>query len=198
MYGQGDELIREVIEYWRLTWPQIQFIAMHGTPTKALGAWRAQAEEEHEERQEEYAVQSRKQGWGQSARQPFKVSGTPMRFSKIKLVQFYRKYEQAIWDGAVEFIESTEGKVENRFEALGKCLRYSKEINSLADVAAAAAGWALIESCQRVTMDYEDYKDTEDEGYFRDIWEPAPAHEELHTDVGGYDESIVRRLRSDK
>jgi hypothetical protein len=201
MYGQGPELIREVIEYWGLNWPQILFVATHGTPTTPLSAWRAKAEEEYEERQEEYEMKAQRQGWGkQSPRRPFEVSGTPVRFSKVKLVQFYRKYEQAIWDSASEFISSTEGPVENRFEALGKCLKFSKEIDSLADVAAAAGGWAIIETCQAVYSDFESNGQAEegssdDYAQFRDIWQPAVEHHEIHTDVGGYDESVMKRLK---
>jgi hypothetical protein len=58
-----------------------------------------------------------------------------------------------------------------------------------------AAKWAIEESCQRILDDYEENHETPDEGEYREIWEPTPEHEELHTDVGGYDESIMRRLR---
>jgi hypothetical protein len=202
MYGQDADLIREVLKVFHLSWPQILFVATHGTPTKALAAWRAQAEEEHEARQEEYAAKSRGQGWGQQPRRAFEVTGKPVRFSKAQLVKFYRAYERAIWDSAVEFISSTEGEATSRFEALGKCLGHRTDIESLADVASAAASWAITEACQMVFSDYESNGETEegspdDYAQFRDIWAPAPAHEELHTDVGGYDESLMKRLKSE-
>jgi hypothetical protein len=81
MYGQEPDLIREVLNVFHLSWPQIQFVAQHGVPIKDLGAWRAQAEEEHEARQEEFEIKARKSGW-KSPVKPFEVSGTPFVFRK--------------------------------------------------------------------------------------------------------------------
>jgi hypothetical protein len=199
MYGQEPDMIREVIKIFDLSWPQIQFVAAHGTPIKDLGAWRAQAEEEHEARQEEFAMQSRKQGWRHTSR-PFEVSGQPVRFSKAKLVKFYRAYERAIWDSAYEFISSTETAPQSGFEALGKCLGSREDIESLSDVAAAAASWAIGEACQRVYSDYEEFSnqpDSSEKDYsqFRDVWEPPLEHGALHTAAGEYEEAIMRRLK---
>ena len=210
MYEQDADLIREVIAFWGLDWPQIQFVATHGMPTKSLGQWRAEAEEEHEARQEEFEVQARRQRWGAQPRRPFEVSGTPVRFSKLKLVQFYRKYEPQIWESAHAFISSTEGGEFTPFEALAKCISFAniKSLASLNDIAAAAATWATIEACQMVYTDYESNHEAEegsreDYSQFRDIWTPSVKHHELYTepyeestDVGASDESIMRRLKS--
>jgi hypothetical protein len=201
MYEQEPEIIRDVIKFFNLSWPQILFVATHGTPTKALAAWRAEAEEEHEARQEELAVSTQRQGWGRHTKRPFEVTGKPIRFSKLSLIKFYRVFERVIWDSAYAFISSTEGEVKNRFEALGRCLGYRTDIESLNDIAAAAASWAVTEACQAIYSDYEgnsEAKEGSEEDYsiYRDIWEPVREHHELHTDVGGYDEAIMRRLRS--
>jgi hypothetical protein len=202
MYGQDPDLIREVIAFWGLNWPQIEFVATHGAPAKSLAQWRAEAEAEHEARQEEYELKARKQGWSKSTRNPFKVSGQPVRFSKLKLIQFYRRYEKEIWNGTYEFITSTEGGHPSPFEALAKCVSFAnvQSLASLNDIAAAAAQWAVTEACQMVYQDWDSNHDREegspeDYAQFRDIWEPKPEHHELHTDVGGYDESLMRRLR---
>jgi hypothetical protein len=186
-----------VLKIFHLSWPQILFVATHGTPTKTFNAWKAQAEEEHEARQEEFAVQSKRRGWGQQQRRPFEVTGTPVRFSKLKLFQFYRKYEKEIWDSTYEFITSTEGGDPSPFEALAKCVSFAnvQSLASLNDIAVAAAQWAVTEACQMVYQDWEAYHDPGEEGYFLDIWGSPVKHEELHTDVGSYDESIMRRLR---
>jgi hypothetical protein len=202
MYGADAELIREVINYWGLNWPQIQFVATHGMPTMPLGSWRAEAEEKHAEREEEFAASSRKQGWGRHTPRPFEVTGTPVRFSKLKLAQFYKRYERQIWEAAHEFITSTEGGDPSPFECIAKVTSFAnvQSLASLTDVAAAAASWAMIEACQTILSDKESNEGEEsgssaDYSSFRDIWEPPVEHEELHTDVG-FDESIMRRLRS--
>ena len=205
MYDQEPDLIREVIDVFHLSWPQILFVANHGAPTEALAAWRSQAEEEHEARQEELAVQSKRQGWGGQTRRPFEVTGQPVRFSKIKLFQFYRKYEKEIWDATYEFTTSTEGGDPSYFECLAKCVS-SANIHSLAslnDIAVAAAKWAIGEACQIVFSDYDgnhDKEGEEDYSQFRDIWEPPPEHEDVHTDTGFHEESIdgaiMKRLKA--
>jgi hypothetical protein len=200
MYGQDPDLIREVLKVFHLSWPQILFVANHGTTTKKLGDWQAQAEEEHEARQEEFAVQSQRKGWGGQTRRPFEVAGQPVRFSKAQLVKFYRAYERVIWESAIEFISSTESGHPSGFEALGRCLGNREDIQSLSDVAAAAASWAIAEACQMVFSDYDGNKDAEpgssdDYAQFRDIWEPAVEHHQVHTDID-YEESIMRRLKS--
>ena len=199
MYGADPDLIREVLNIFHLSCPQILFVATHGAPTKALAAWRAQAKAEHEARQEEYAVKARQQGWHAQPRRPFEVIGEPVRFSKIQLIKFYRAYEKDIWDAAYESVSSEEGTPGNRFEALGKCLGSREDIESLADVAAAAGAWAIVEACQVVFIDYDGNNDKEegspeDYAQFRDIWEPPVEREDVHTDVS-YEEAIMRRLR---
>jgi hypothetical protein len=200
MYGQDPDLIRTVLKNLNLSWPQILFVATHGTPTKALTAWRAQAEEEHEARQEEYEVKSRQQGWHKQPRRPFEVTGQPVRFSKAQLVKFYRAYERIIWDAAYDFISGTEKEAGSRFEALGKCLGHREDIESLADVASAAASWAIGEACQTVFSDYESNAEheegtPEDYAQFRDIWAPSVEHEDVHTDTS-FEESSAERIIS--
>lgn len=203
MYGQDPDLIREVINIFHLSWPQILFVATHGTPTKALAAWKAQAEEEHHAREEEFAAKSQKQGWSRHTPRPFEITGQPVRFSKVELIKFYRASEQAIWESAYEFISSTEGDAKSGFEALGRCLGYREDIESLNDVAAAAASWALSEACQTIFSDYESNNDKEagspdDYAQFRDIWEPPVEREDIHTDTGNYEEgrSVERIIRA--
>jgi len=173
MYGAEPELLKEVIDYWRLGWPQIQFIAEHGAQTDLKG-WRMEA-----------ANDPRGRG----------TQGTPVQLSKLALFKFFRKYERQIWEAAQYMGQDVEGAEATALSFIGT-LRGAKEIGSLNDIGVLAAKWAIEDTCQRILDDYKENRDTPDEGEYREIWEPAPAHEELHTDVGGYDEAIMRRLRS--
>jgi hypothetical protein len=172
MYGAEPELIKEVIDYWRLGWPQIQFIANHGAQTNL------------------------KQFQVQHANAPHRreMRGTPLQLSKLALFKFFRKYEKQIWEGAEYAGQDIEGSDTTALKFIGS-LNGAKDIHSLNDIGVLAAKWAIEESCQRILDDYEENHETPDEGEYREIWEPTPEHEELHTDVGGYDESIMRRLR---
>jgi hypothetical protein len=38
----------------------------------------------------------------------------------------------------------------------------------------------------------------EDYSHFRDIWQPPVEHGDVHSDVGAYDESILKRLKSER
>jgi len=174
MYAAEPELIREVINYWHFDWPQIQFIANHGARTD-LKAWRLQvANDPNLSRRE--------------------IQGKPVQLSKLQLFKFFRKYERQIWEGAEYAGQDQLGSDATALSFIGS-LNGAKDIASLNDIGVLAAIWAIEEVCQRIYSEYEENSEAE-EGYFLDIWGGATEHEKLHTDVGGYDESIMRRLRS--
>ena len=178
MYGADEELCHEVINYWHLSWEQILFIANNGVQTN-LKDWKMQmANDPH--------------AYARFKSQ--KAHGKMVKFSPLQLFKFFRKYEAQIWEGAEQMGQELEGNDSTALKFIGS-LNGANKIRNLNDIGILAAKWSVEEVCQRIYQDWEEYNESEDEGFFRDIWQPAPAHEELHTDVGGYDESIsVERI----
>ena len=181
MYGADFELDREVINYWHLGWEQIFFIANNGVQTD-LKDWKMRmANDPH----------------AYARFRSSKVRNTPVKLSPLQLFKFFRKYEPQIWEGAEQMGQELEGNESTALKFIGG-LNGADRIRNLNDIGILAAKWSVEEVCQRIYQDWEEYHESEEEGEFRDIWEPTPEHEEMHTDVGAYDESqsVERVIRA--